>query len=327
MTNWKHNLIGFIVSFSCIAFIVFQIDFVQIRLAISNFIPAYLILGVLALIFGYIFRILRWSILLNASGANTSYIECIAPFMGSIALNNVLPMRTGDIFRAVIFPTFIGVRKTVSTSSIIMERIFDLVTLVLFLLVGFSLNNGEQIPSEIRIFSLTLLVLSLIVILIFFLYSKSISNWIYRSVRKKNEIKVSLKFKFLIIVADILKSFNHMSRPLVLFFIGALSIMIWVGEAGVFYALILGFNFSSSIEIAMIVMSIATLSTLLPSSPGYIGPFHLAAFTAISMFGFNEDQSASFALLSHLLIWLPTTIVGAILIFFNPELFKFKKNL
>jgi hypothetical protein len=48
---------------------------------------------------------------------------------------------------------------------------------------------------------------------------------------------------------------------------------------------------------------------------------------AISMFGLNEDQSASFAFLSHLLLWLPTTIVGAILIFFNPKLFKLNNNI
>jgi len=327
MTYWKHNLIGFIVSVSCIAFIFFQIDIVQIKVAISNFIPMYLILGLVSLLLGYIFRILRWSLLLNASGANTSFIECISPFMGSIALNNVLPMRAGDIFRAIIFPKFLGITKTVSTGSVIMERVFDLATLMLFILIGFSLNTSEKLPTELRIFSLIILVITLLALIAFYLYSEFISNWIYQSVGNKNESRLSLKLKFLIMVADILKSFNNMTSPLVLFFAGILSILIWIGETGVFYALMLGFNFSSNIELAMIIMSLSTLSTLLPSSPGYIGTFHLAAFTAISMFGFNEDQSASFAFLSHLLLWLPTTIVGAILIFFNPKLFKLNNNI
>jgi hypothetical protein len=69
-------------------------------------------------------------------------------------------------------------------------------------------------------------------------------------------------------------------------------------------------------------MSIATLSTLVPSSPGYVGPFHLAAFTAVSLIGGTAAQAGSFAVLAHLALWLPTTAAGAIAILFRPELFR-----
>lgn len=327
MKNWKQNLFGFIISIACIAYISSQIDILQLKGAISSFIPAYFIFGFFSLILGYFFRILRWSVLLNTSGMSISFLKCISPFMGSIFLNNILPMRTGDIFRAVIFPKFLGIKKVVSSSSVIMERIFDLTTLILFLFVGFYLSNGHKLSEELKFLSLGLLFISLAALVIIFFYSKFIYELIYEYTNQKNHFKSSLKYKFLVVIADSLKSFDSMTRPIILFYVAIISILIWIGEAGVFYALMLGFNLNGGVEIAMIVMSLGTLSTLLPSSPGYIGPFHLAIFAAISMFGFSNLESASYAFLSHLMIWLPTTIFGAILILLNPELFKFKKNL
>jgi uncharacterized membrane protein YbhN (UPF0104 family) len=69
-------------------------------------------------------------------------------------------------------------------------------------------------------------------------------------------------------------------------------------------------------------MAITTLSTLVPSSPGYVGPFHLAAFTAVSMLGGSDAQAASFAVLVHLALWIPTSLVGALAIWSRPQLFR-----
>ena len=64
----------------------------------------------------------------------------------------------------------------------------------------------------------------------------------------------------------------------------------------------------------------------MPSSPGYVGPFHLAAFTAVSLVGGTVDQAASFAVIVHLALWLPTTIAGMIAIGMDPELFRMAKT-
>ena len=69
-------------------------------------------------------------------------------------------------------------------------------------------------------------------------------------------------------------------------------------------------------------MAIATLATLVPSSPGYVGPFHLAAFAGITFLGGTNEQAASFAVLSHLGVWVPTTLAGAVAIASTPDMFR-----
>src|SRR4051812_26201614 len=96
------NIIGFGVSVVCIALMAWRIDFHQIGTAISSFKWPYLIIGFSFLAVGYSMRILRWSIMLRAAGARSSFSRCAAPFLGSIALNNVLPARLGDVIRAFV---------------------------------------------------------------------------------------------------------------------------------------------------------------------------------------------------------------------------------
>jgi hypothetical protein len=112
-----------------------------------------------------------------------------------------------------------------------------------------------------------------------------------------------------------------MSRPPVLAIVVVLSALVWAGEAGWFWAVLAGFGISASPAAAGLVMAMATLATLVPSSPGYVGPFHLAAFAAVTILGSSPEVAASFAVLAHAGIWVPTTLAGAISILANPGLF------
>jgi glycosyltransferase 2 family protein len=123
-------------------------------------------------------------------------------------------------------------------------------------------------------------------------------------------------------VAGLLRGFEAMSRPRVLALTLLISMLVWVGESGMFYFVMRGFGLEATPVMALLVMAIATLSTLVPSSPGYVGPFHLAAFTAISLVGGTAAQAGSYAVLSHLALWLPTTLAGALAILSRPELFR-----
>jgi uncharacterized membrane protein YbhN (UPF0104 family) len=121
--------------------------------------------------------------------------------------------------------------------------------------------------------------------------------------------------------AALLASFQAMSRAPVLVGIFALSLLAWAGETGLFLAFLKGFGISATPASAAIVMTMATLATLVPSSPGYVGPFHLAAYAAMTILGSPADMAASFAVLTHAGLWLSTTLAGGIAILSNPGLF------
>jgi uncharacterized protein (TIRG00374 family) len=316
------NIAGFGVSVACIAFMAWRIDFHQVGAAIVSFKWPYLLVGLLALSSDYGVRILRWSIMLRAAGAPSSFSRCVAPFLGSIALNNVLPARLGDVIRALVFPTALGITKTASTGSLVLERLVDLATLLCFLTAALLYFPDAAVPESVKFSATTLAVLTFVglvsVVLFSGLFSQILLRWSDRDFGKRT----LLVTRTLLAVSSLLSSFKMMSRAPVLLTIFALSVLVWGGEAGLFWAFLVGFGIAASPAAAILVMAIATLATLVPSSPGYVGPFHLAAFTAISILGGSPEVAASFAVLVHAGIWLPTTFAGAVSILMNPSLFR-----
>lgn len=316
--GWLKHLVGALITVLCIVVIARQVKLDELVNAIEHFRWPYLLLGIISLSVGYVLRVLRWSILLGATRAPMTLRNCLAPFLGAIALNNVLPLRLGDLVRAFVFPVAMGVPKATATSSLVMERLIDLMTLLCYLALGLYAIKTAHIPPMISDSAVTLAILSGVALLSVFLFSGALARYLGAM-----EVRAGSKLASAIAaVAGLLRGFEAMSRLRILLQTVLVSMFIWIGESGLFYFVMLGFGLKATPAMALLVMAIATLSTLVPSSPGYVGPFHLAAFTAISLVGGTAAQAGSFAVIAHLSLWLPTTLAGAIAILSRPELFR-----
>lgn len=317
-SRWKRNLVGLIISVACLAMVAWRINLDDVLHALYAFRWETLLVGVASLAVGYSARIVRWSILLQATGAQVPPIRCAAPFLGSIALNNVLPMRLGDVVRAMVFPGAIGVGRIPATASLVMERLVDMMTLLASLALGLAVTASARLPEWLVGTTVVLTVTGGASLLGVFFFSGVLARWLGRLAGAREATGLG---RVLAALANLLTGFESMSRLPVLMALFALSMVVWAGEAGLFWSLLWGFGLQSSAGAAVTVMAVTTLSTLVPSSPGYVGPFHLAAFSAIAMLGGSSSQAASYAVLAHLAVWLPTTVAGAIAILFNPQLF------
>ncbi|MBS7423583.1 MULTISPECIES: lysylphosphatidylglycerol synthase transmembrane domain-containing protein [Pseudomonas] len=321
--RWIKHVIGGGITLICLIAIFRLVKFSEVMEALEHFQWRYLALGILSLGFGYAVRIFRWSVMLSATGTPVEFKNCAAPFLGAIALNNVLPLRLGDVVRALVFPYAMGVTKTAATTSLVVERLIDLVTLLACLALGVLAIQTVEVPPALRQTAVILALLGGMTLTVGFFFSGSFARLFYSLAGEQSEsIKPSRLQQIFHAVGGLFESFDVMSRPRVLGAMLGLSVLVWVGESGLFYFALMGLGLDASPLMALLVMAIATLSTLAPSSPGYVGPFHLAAFTAVTLIGGSAAQAGSYAIIVHLALWLPTTIVGALAIWSRPALFK-----
>ena len=313
-----NHSIGILLTIVCLVVFFRQVELEKLLHALVGFDYAYLIFGILFLGIGYACRVLRWSIMLKSTGSESGFTTCSAPFLGSIALNNVLPFRIGDVVRALVFPASMGISKTAATSSIIVERLIDLISLLACLAIGLFAIEGIQISTELKFSAVTLAIASFLLLLFIFFFSDVLGDLFHK---KADTSESEAVVKICSAARDMLRSFNSMSRPNILFSMIAISALVWIGEAGLFYFILQGMHFESAPIETLLVMSVATLSTLLPSSPGYVGTFHVAVFTAVSLIGGTAEEAGSLAIIVHLALWLPTTLAGALAIWTHPQLF------
>ena len=319
-SRWRQSLLGIAISLVCLILIFRQIDATAIYHTFTPSAWPFLVLGLSGAAFGYTLRIWRWALLLRAGGAEIGVARCVAPYLASIALNNVLPMRAGDVVRGVVFPSSLGVKRVDSVASLIVERMLDLLSLLACLGAG-ALVAGRSVMTDFMV-SVAVGVGSAAAVGLVLLGLVG-DDWA-RSLDirdRRARLERWLGHRAIRLLREVLSAFGSMSKASLLLLLLPLSILAWFGEAVVFLAVppIVGFRLDP--VGALLVMAMATLSTLVPSSPGYVGTYHLAAFSGASLLGATPEQSAAFAILVHLAVWLPTTVAGAVAIMIKPDLF------
>ncbi|MEJ0062291.1 MAG: lysylphosphatidylglycerol synthase transmembrane domain-containing protein [Alphaproteobacteria bacterium] len=228
----------------------------------------------------------------------------------------------GDVIRALVFPLAIGVRRTTATASMMLERLIDLVSLLVCLGLGMALSPELHLPDWLKETLPPLAILAGMSIAGIVIFHRPVASLIARLSLMASAREQARIAKALDVGQEIIEGLGAMSHPRSLAQVLLLSLLVWAGEAGLFYALMVGLNLDAGPVAALMIMAITTLSTLVPSSPGYVGPFHLAAFSGIAMIGGSSAQGASFAILAHLSLWVPTTLAGAAAILTHPQLFK-----
>lgn len=309
----KRNLktiFGIFISIIALYLFIDAVKFDGLINEIKSFEILYIFYGLISLSLGYLLRIYRWSFILSRADHSVSFKGCVAPFMGSIALNNTLPLRAGDILRVLVFPQAINISKTQSFGSLLIERFFDITTLILFivLFVPFTLSDlmilfNFDSPYASLTSIIALLAISAILI-----------------------ISLSLKTKMVYVLKDYFYQF--LEQNLYMLTLHKISIvlfstvLIWIAEAGLFYFILKGLSIDLSFIFSLYIMAIITIGTLIPSSPGYIGTFHFIAYTGLFFTVKDSSIAGSFAIISHTTLWVSTTLVGLILILFNLKLFE-----
>jgi len=270
--------------------------------------------AIMALLAGHALRLLRWHFLLRAVNPAIQLRSCITPFLASFALNNVLPLRLGDVARATLFEKRLGVSVSTVVSSLILERLFDLLSLVLVFFTALSWLSINIFQSTLVAYVSLVSLAILLVVSVLLVFRDFLSTLFTRLYNQLQTIALMGRlFRFAARVADdAARHFTHRATVSLL----SLSLAVWVCEALLFWGVSRSFGVVPGIAPIAFVMALATFSTLLPSTPGYVGTFHYLCSVAFGLVGVAMANAVAASFLIHAVLVLPVTVCGLILLFF-----------
>lgn len=323
---WVRLLVGSGVTIGCLLFFFQQLNVSEVLDAFSNLNWIYLTASLLPLAIDFTLRTFRWAQMLRSAGAIVTTKDCFTPYLSSIALNNILPFRLGDVIRVTIFPKYLGITKTLATGSLIIERLVDLMTILLFLTIGLLVIDNRNLPDQTYLPLLFVSSIGSITLGSALCFSGFFMRFFTAKALASSLQKKSNLFRLYNFLAKLFLSFEAMLEFKSLCRIIILSIFIFSLEAGIFYLLFHAVGLEFSFVSALFVMSFTILSTMIPAAPGYAGTFHLATFTAMSLLGATSGQAGSYAVIVHLVLWLATTLAGFLAIWFKPNFFRIAKS-
>ena len=136
-----------VISLTLIIFylIFTKIDFYSVLAVLSHANLSYLFIALLLLFVIILITAKRWQTILETMGYNLRYKECFNLIMAAFPLTSITPSKSGDIIKAYYLKDKIPASKTVG--SVITERMFDVLTLVLFSLIGMTFCKKYELAG------------------------------------------------------------------------------------------------------------------------------------------------------------------------------------
>jgi hypothetical protein len=271
--------------------------------------PEWIAAALSCILIAYILKIHRWTVMLRSLGADVGVADTATPFLGGVAFNNVLPFRAGDVIRVVAFQRFTGVPASGQLGTLLLERLLDLFVLMAFLFATISFWQITAL-DEALLSGARWAALAIAGAIVMFVAAPAPIRLVVRWAEVRLP-KLRPAGEALLRLSDAVAA---LSRPLLLARVTLISILAWLAEGGAFLMVGLALGVAPTAPAALLAVSIGTLSTIIPSSPGYVGTFHYFTAKAVSAFGAGEVGAAAYAILVHALLWLSTTAAGFLLL-------------
>ena len=282
---------------------------------ISNAAPEWILFSFLAYLGFFIIRAVRWKIIL-ANRCKFSSLFHI--FQIGYLLNNVFPFHIGEVIRAIILKEKENVEVGYGLSSIVVERIMDVITIlalaVVIALIPTTQGSQELFSGAIRNVGIVF-ALAVIAIVAFAARPQLLLKFLDYIGRARRLSSTINNIKRLVL--DMANGLQIMSKKRGNFAGAfALTFLSWfINFIGVYF-LFNSVGFYISPSVIFIGFLGTTLLLTLPSTPGYIGTyegFWVATFFAL---GFTQvDEILTVGILSHVIGIAVSTCLGAVGLF------------
>lgn len=223
--------------------------------------------------------------------------------------NNVYPFRAGEVIRSYVLKRSEDVPITSSLATVIIERIFDGLVMLLFVFLALPF---APIPDTYRNFVVVLTILLVLATAIFVWMAgqparmERLYNWFGARL-----LPGGLRARTDDIFQRFMEGIQSLRSPRDVGMIFATSVVVWLMETVKYWFVMHAFDFSVTFLALMLMNGIVNLATTLPSAPGYVGTFDTPGIETLVAYGVGRDLAAAYTAVLHVALWVPVTAVGA----------------
>ena len=322
-------LIGIGISIALLAVFVFTVDVRRMLEALSGANYWFTIPAVGMYLLSVYFRSMRWTVMLrHLKPVSTMRLYPVVTI--GYMVNNLLPMRVGELVRSYYVGEREGINKASALVTVLVERVFDALTLLFFVAIvavffpvtGLVQSFGERfgVPEIVLLLGFTLpFVTAFGALVLLAFYPERARAFALLVARPLPERLKSMADS---LSGMLLQGLEPLRDPRKLGVLFVLSIPIWLTEAAVFWIMAFPFGINEAHanlwEMAanmVLVTSITNIGASVPAAPGGLGLFEIIARETLVLSPLSTAErpaAAGFAVVVHAVILLPMIILGQI---------------
>ncbi len=294
--SWVVPVVGYALSIGCLVWVYWGYPWAEELPKLLKVDWHWVAIGVFFEIATYFMQGWRWSALLRPVG-NAGILRATRAVYVGIFLNEVLPMRPGEILRPLLIAKWARIRLSLVFCSVVMERVIDGVWLLTFFAVTISVID---LPPRVIVGAQALagLIAVLATLLVLLMFSRGMAIRLARAGRKMRKF------------ATFLLGFNALARPRSLFLGVLLSFFYLAFQVVPVYALAHGYGVPLSFFAATTVLIILRLGTVIPQGPGNVGVSQAVLVLGLSLFDVDKNTATGLATVVFAVITVPLVISG-----------------
>ncbi len=318
----KRLLLGLVISAICIYLGFRNVEFGNMLQALQTANYLWLLPAVALMFLSLWLRAIRWRYFMEPIkrvAAGKLFSAMMIGYMG----NNVFPLRLGEIMRAYAIGKSAQVSKAASFATIIVERIIDLLSLlaILALTIFFHTFPDRIEKTGWLIFAGSV---GLVIFIVFLMEKTDQTLHVVDFFLRPLPARISASARK--ILRSFLEGFAVFKRAEHYWTITWQSIVMWMFYAGIVYVTLEAFSLNGAYQVtwisSLVVLVMVSIGIMIPSSPGYIGTYHLLCIQAMAFFKVPASEAAGFAVVLHVVNFIPVTLVGVL--YFWRENFSIK---
>lgn len=347
---------GIIISVVCTWLFARHIEWGVLFSSLKDADYIYIIPTIPIAILGYVLRAMRWQSIMSPI-KKVSLVNMISATSIGYMANHILPARVGEIIRPAMIGKKENIKITSSLTTVVLERIFDLVGLLVFTVVILMLipsqnksiqtantadsynaadtaqtdnayHNDQDHEGEtpfidtlkkwIGVFAGAGMAV-ITFLSIFIIIPEKITRTLHRlfSIFPDKISKKLMEF-----LDSFIAGLQILGNKKHVIWIMFLTICIWALGALFIYILSFSFDLGLPFTGSCFVAICIGFAVALPQAPGYIGVFHLATQKALEVFNIETVLSQSYAISLWALSIIPITIVGILFLWKEGISFK-----
>jgi uncharacterized protein (TIRG00374 family) len=295
--------IGVAISVFSIWFVLRDVDLGAAWRIIGTANPAWLAIGLVFVSSDILLRAVRWQRLILPI-QRVRYLPILGYLLVGYLANNVLPARLGELVRS----HYLGDRERISRAStlgtVVVERVVDIAVLVAIGSVAILVLNVRGVVASAILVGMAVTALLIV--------GLAIGIVAHRLPGARRVTIVVERWPSVVGAARKLRDGLAVAgRPRTLLEALLLSVAAWGATVIAFAAIGQAIGLHLLIGEASLLAAGVALATAIPSGPGYLGTYELAAVKIAEALGRSSDQAFALALLAHAIVLVLTSVTGA----------------
>jgi uncharacterized membrane protein YbhN (UPF0104 family) len=224
--------------------------------------------------------------------------------MTSLAANNILPLRIGDVMRIFTYASDLNATPSIILSTVILEKLLDVFSLAV--LFAITLHFSAGVSPHLLLVTEAGIAISGVGLLAIVLGARVMEPLVKKVFAKTKNEKLAKVEHWITLALECI----WQNGVLGTLWLVITSFVAWAFE-GFFYvaaAKMVGLQTDAAGPWQAVAQ--ANLSFLIPSSPGGIGPFEAACKDALMRHGATATAAGLFGLMMHIYLLIAITAVG-----------------